>query len=252
MMARLESVAGTLWFNAAFYGGLLLWTLVFVPVSPLYIFWLRCSGGASFKVAFRTAIHDYGRVCCKLLSSLVPLKAVNRAGVFPRPCIVVANHQSFFDPYCMGFFPIPNLVFAVRSWPFRIPLYGPCMRKAGYMNTDALDGEAFLDTAGARLREGVLVIIFPEGTRSNTGRLGRFHSGAFTLAVRENVPIVPLCINGTGRVFPKKSRLGKIAPVTVTALAPVYPDAFRDAGDLAGLRLRRHVKTVIQQELEVR
>ncbi len=251
-MTAFRDMAVMAWFNAAFYGGLLLWTLVFVIVSPAYVLWLRLISKTFFKVAFRTAIHDYGRVCCKLLSALVPLKTANRAGEFPRPCIVVANHQSFFDPYCMGFFPTPNLVFAVRTWPFRIPLYGPCMRKAGYMNTDDLDGDAFLETAGARLREGVIVIIFPEGTRSSSGTLGRFHSGAFTLAVRENVPVIPLCITGTGDVFPKKSRLGKIAPVTVTALEPVYPEAFRDSGPLAGVRLRQHVKTAIQQELETR
>jgi 1-acyl-sn-glycerol-3-phosphate acyltransferase len=250
MKSRFGAKAQTVWFNTAFYGGLLLWTAVFLLLSPFLALWHSAVGRRSSALGLRLVIHSYGRVCCALMAALVPLKTVICAGAFAQPCILVANHQSFFDPYCMGLFPTGNLVFVVRSWPFRIPVYGRCMRKAGYLNVDELGADAFLETAGALLREGTTIVIFPEGTRSGSGRLGRFHSGAFTLAMRENVPVTPICIKGTGRVFAKQSRLGKIAPITVSALAPVYPGAFLHLGSSAALRLRQHVKAVIQRTLE--
>ncbi len=258
-------------FNAAFYGGLLGWTALFIPLSPFL--WGRrvVAARAGRAAAMRHVIMQYGRVCCGLLAALVPFHAEGAAirlpGVIgsarpprrnvglpplprlPEPCIIIPNHQSFFDPYCMGVLPITNFVFAVRSWPFRIPLYGRCMRRVGYINTEEMDAETFFAKAGALLREGVSVVIFPEGTRSASGRMGRFHSGAFRLALRENAPIVPMCIDGTGAVFPKGKAFGQPTPVRVRVLDPVDPAAFRSFGEAAHAHLRRHVKHAIQNTL---
>jgi 1-acyl-sn-glycerol-3-phosphate acyltransferase len=235
--------------NAVFFGGLLLWTGLYFPCSLLAYLWQTRVRGVPVKRAIRGLAHCYGRVCCKLLASQIPLRVENRAGDVPSPCIIVANHQSFFDPYCIGFFPLPNQVYVVRAWPFRIPLYGRIMRRAGYVNSEVLDQEALFREAGQALNEGAALVVFPEGTRSPTGELGRFHAGAFKLAVEHKVPIVPLCIDGAGRVFPKGSRLGKPAPMRVTLLPPVYPQEARDGGKLPHRCLQREVKLAIQTEL---
>ena len=248
-MAVLLTTARIVWFNAAFYGALLLWTAVFLCVSPLLwlgMIALRRSPGV---VAARVLVHRYGIVCCLLLKALTPISVRRETEALPQPCIVTPNHQSFFDPYCISFMPLGNLVFLVRSWPFRIPLYGRVMRRVGYMNSDILDADAFMERGAALLRQGVTLIIFPEGTRSRDGRLGRFHVGAFRLAMECGVPVVPLCVSGFNQVFPRGKRFGRPAPAQVAVLAPVYPEAFRRFGERAHKYLQRHVKTVIEREL---
>lgn len=245
-----ESRWAVLRLNAVFFGGLFLWTLLIFPIAlPLWC-WLVIVRKFSAAWAVRSLIHFYGAGCCRLLGSQIPLKMENRAGPLTGPCIIAANHQSFFDPYCIGFFPFPNQVFVARSWPFRIPLYGRIMRRAGYLNSEELDQEAFFQKAAAVLREGAALVVFPEGTRSATGGLGRFRSGAFKLAMELDVPIVPMCINGACRVFPKKSRFGRPAPVRVTLLPPVYPAQFRRHGKTSHRHLQKNVKLAIFAELE--
>lgn len=244
------SLLRLVWFNTAFFGGLILWTAVSVPASPFICVWKMVYRKLPYEVGLRAFIHSYGIVCCKLLGSLLPLIAVNGARRLPEPCIITPNHQSFFDPYCLGLLKTYNLVFVVRSWPFRIPIYGRLMKRAGYLNTDLLDPDLFFHKSSELLRNGAVMVIFPEGTRSPNGRLGRFRSGAFKLAVDLDVPIVPLCIEGADKVFPKGSRYGRPGPIRVTVLEPVSPSDFQMYGPVAHLRLQRHVKNAMQMVLE--
>ena len=251
MSTAYDSV-GRLLFTAAFFGGILLWSCLFLPLSPLLWAWLCVVKRQNKAVALRVVIHIYGQGVCVLMGMLAPVQVHGMSSEFPRPCIVTPNHQSFFDPYCIGFLPVRNLVFAVRSWPFRIPVYGPLMRRVGYLNTEELDADEFFSKAKALLAEGCAIVMFPEGTRSPNGTLGRFHSGAFKLAIESGVPIVPLCIDGSGRVFPKGSRIGRSARIRIRVLEPVFPEAFRQYGDAGHLRLRRHVKSVMESAIQGR
>jgi 1-acyl-sn-glycerol-3-phosphate acyltransferase len=249
-MTTLMDTVGIIRLNLIFFGGLLGWTFLFIPLSSFLWAWQVCVQRIPARRSIRDLVHFYGQICCRLLACQVPIHVDNRAGQLPMPCIITPNHQSFFDPYCLGLFRVVNLVFAVRAWPFSIPLYGRVMRKAGYLNTEEMNIDTFVRTAGELLREGSTVIIFPEGTRSRDDRLGRFHSGAFKLAVEYGVPVVPMCINGTGRVFPKGSRFGRRASVRVSLLEPVRPEDFSRFGPMAHLRLQRHVKAVMKEELD--
>ena len=248
-MAAFHCRVSRLLFTAAFFSGILLWTSIFIPLSPFLWAWLFAVKTHDRAVALRVMIHIYGQGVCVLMGMLTPIKVHGMASAFPRPCIVTPNHQSFFDPYCIGFLPVRNLVFAVRSWPFRIPLYGPLMRRVGYLNTETLNAEEFFSKAKGLLAEGCTIILFPEGTRSKDGRLGRFRSGAFALAMETGVPIVPLCIDGTGRVFPKGEYIGRAAPIRIRVLEPVFPETFEKYGDAGHLRLRRHVKTAMESAM---
>lgn len=236
--------------TAIFYGGLVLWTAAYIPFMAFFWLWLATVRGGSGRKAVRRCVKLYGIVCCALLRSQTPIQTESPAAPMPSPCIVAANHQSFFDAYCLSLFEMDNHVFVVRAWPFKIPFYGPVMRSAGYLNTEALDMDQFLARAKELLDEKVTLVFFPEGTRSATGEMGRFRSGAFKLAMLHAVPVIPLCVNGTGNVFPRGKFLGRPAPVRLTLLPPVYPADFSEYGELAHLRLQRHVKSVIRKELE--
>jgi 1-acyl-sn-glycerol-3-phosphate acyltransferase len=89
---------------------------------------------------------------------------------------------------------------------FKIPIFGRAMRKAGYISIDRYDREsAFksLDVAAKKIKNGVSVLIFPEGTRSRDGKIRPFKKGGFVLAIDSGVPIVPVVIKGTHVIMTK-------------------------------------------------
>jgi 1-acyl-sn-glycerol-3-phosphate acyltransferase len=121
-----------------------------------------------------------------------------------RPVILVANHSGLHDILSLAAsLPIQFRWIAKKSL-FRVPFMGWHMRRSGYI---AIDRDNPRETAkgivkaAGEIRNGISAIIFPEGTRSRAGILGRFYSGAFTLALRTGVPLIPVTIEGSHRVI---------------------------------------------------
>ena len=88
---------------------------------------------------------------------------------------------------------------------FDIPVFGPSMRRGGYIPLDRSDGRKALksmENAARIIRTGKSVVMFPEGTRSKDGNLLPFKRGGFLLALRAGVPVMPVTINGSGRINP--------------------------------------------------
>lgn len=252
-MTRLREIAGRIRLSAGFYAGMLLLTAVSVcfVAWPGYM-WLRHVRKLPPDTCIRHLLWHYGRAWTKLFTFFVPVSLTGCDRDLPRPCIVVPNHQSFFDAYCIGFLLLPDVLYAVRAWPFRIPVYGPFMRRAGYMNAEHTNSMELLRQGTRLLKRGASIVIFPEGTRSPDGRMQRFHAGAFHLALAADVPIVPLCIDGTGAFLPKGDILLRRARISITALPPVDPKDFAVYGDEAPLRLRQAVKTLLNETLRHR
>ena len=250
-MSRIWYGVKLLWLNAGFYAGLFFITAVgMLFVSwPLYC-WQRYGRKRTRGQAVRVLIWHYGRAWAKLLASFVPLRLEGCGRPLPKPCILVPNHQSFFDTYCFGFLPEPDVVFAVRAWPFHMPFYGPYMRWAEYCNTESRTPGELVARAKELLGRGACVAIFPEGTRSTDGNVQRFHAGAFRLAMEANVPVVPVCIDGTGSFLRRGGFLLRPASIAIRVLDPVLPENFAKYGDEAPLVLRRTVKAQLQQTLE--
>lgn len=123
-----------------------------------------------------------------------------------QPCILAANHQSTFDIWAlMGALPL-SLRFVAKGELGRIPLFGRACRAAGHVFIDRRDRARAIETireAGERMRrEGLSLVLFPEGTRSRDGRLQPFKRGTFVLAIETAVPLVPVAIRGGGGVLP--------------------------------------------------
>lgn len=236
--------------NVVYYSALVLLTLITIVLSPPFHLILHRFCKLTSGQSVRRIIWLYGRAWTWLLRLLTPVRiSTGTAADYPEPCIIVANHQSFFDAFCMGALPMYDLVFVVRSWPFRIPFYGPYMRRGEYLNSEHLSCDDFLEQAAARLRAGISVIIFPEGTRSPDGALGRFYSGAFKLSLETGVPVVPLCLRGLGDFLPKGQIRVRKASITIKKMAPVYPSAFTAFGPGAHIAMRKHVKAVLGNAL---
>jgi 1-acyl-sn-glycerol-3-phosphate acyltransferase len=102
-------------------------------------------------------------------------------------------------------------------------------------------------TCQRRLAEGHSLFVFPEGTRSPDGNLIRFYPGAFRLAVRNHVPIVPVVVDGTQVILPKRQLFIRPRPVVLRILPAVHPESVGNDHK----RLLEAVKSGMQHELDV-
>ncbi len=146
----------------------------------------------------------------------------------PRnPYVVVSNHQSLVDIPVISRLPW-EMKWVAKKELFDVPLIGWLMKWAGDIAVDRSSKRSramVLIDAAEYLRQDCSVMFFPEGTRSADGQLGRFNAGAFHLAIREGIPVLPLVIEGTSDALPKKSwRFNNPGPIRLKVLPPVSPD----------------------------
>lgn len=124
-----------------------------------------------------------------------------------KPYVIVSNHLSNADIPVISNLPWEMKWIAKREL-FKLPVVGWMMRMAGDI---AVDRQAAGNRTGVFKRckfyldRKVSVIFFPEGTRSRSGKLNRFANGAFDLAIRENIPVLPIVLDGTQGCLPKQS-----------------------------------------------
>jgi 1-acyl-sn-glycerol-3-phosphate acyltransferase len=132
------------------------------------------------------------------------------------PVLVVSNHQSVLDPPLIGGAAPRRLSFLAKAELFRIPLLGRLIHALGArpVRREGADAQA-LRTALATLQAGEALLVFPEGTRSETGRLGEAKAGAGMLAVLSGAPVVPVYIAGTGRSLPRGGAVPRPVKVRV-------------------------------------
>lgn len=125
-----------------------------------------------------------------------------------HPQILVANHSGLHDILSLSaHLPIQFRWIAKKSL-FNVPFMGWHMRRSGYIAIDRenpRDAAKSIMEAAREIQSGVNAIAFPEGTRSRTGTLGSFYSGAFSLALRTGVPLVPITLDGSFRVIVPKT-----------------------------------------------
>jgi 1-acyl-sn-glycerol-3-phosphate acyltransferase len=139
--------------------------------------------------------------------------------------IVAANHQTYIDPFWLSLRIKRPIRYLAWSAAFRWPLVGRCLIWLGAWPL-ALEGS---DPSAIRrslqwLREGGVVVIFPEGARSSaTGALERFKAGAVRLALEANVPILPVTVRGGNRVWPRGWRVPRCNKVIITYHPLEYP-----------------------------
>ncbi len=146
-----------------------------------------------------------------------------------RGQILVSNHQSWFDIFALGTALREKFSFVGKKELSRIPVVGAAWEKVGNIAIDRSDQQAAIDSlkrADELMREGRTIIMFPEGTRSPTGEMGRFKKGAFVMAIKSQVPVVPVAIVGTRGIMEKGS--WKMSPGTATVVVghPIETEGF--------------------------
>lgn len=146
-----------------------------------------------------------------------------------RPAVVMFNHQSAMDMLIVAKLMREDIVGIAKKEILKQPLIGPVLKLAGTVFIDrenVRDPKEALRPAVDALAEGKSVVIAPEGTRSKDGKLGKFKTGGFHLAVQAGVPIVPIVIHNALDALPNKSMVIRPAEVKVTVLEPVMTDGW--------------------------
>lgn len=195
------------------------------------------------------------RLCWRLVLTLTGGLAVEGA-LPPGGCVVVANHSSHADaPALLAALPArrrPRVAAAADYWftsrtrsrlaHWLVGAFGVARDGGGYGQLAATTG---------RLRAGDAVVVFPEGTRTRDGALGRFHSGAGRLATAAGVPVVPVALVGTRRMLPVHGPFRR-GPVTVRICAPVNTlDAARAAIESALAERPRRPDSALRRRVAV-
>lgn len=118
-------------------------------------------------------------------------------------CIIASNHQSYLDPILLGYaFPRPLRYFSKKDM-FSVPFLSFLIRHLGAIPIDREEMTSMTMRQGVRvIKEGNYLVIFPEGTRSRTGKLLEPKEGIGFLHYKTGAPIVPVFISGSGRALP--------------------------------------------------
>ncbi|KAI3500424.1 hypothetical protein L1887_36245 [Cichorium endivia] len=160
------------------------------------------------------------------------------------PAVYVSNHQSFLDIYALLTLG-RNLKFISKTAIFLYPVVGWAMFLMGVIPLKRMDSRSQLQTLKRCMelvKNGGSVFFFPEGTRSKDGRLGTFKKGAFSIAAKTGVPVVPITLVGTGKIMPVGME-GRLNPGSVKII--IHPPVQGDNPDI----LCDEVKNVISNEL---
>ena len=234
--------------SLASYG---LWALILLTCPPVFVvafvIWLLT---VPFDRRLRV-LHLYSCAWASLYTYVFPYWTTtvrNRERLRDDAAyVIVSNHQSLLDILVL-FRLYRHFKWVSKEEIFRIPFIGWNMALNRYIRIrrgDRQDAVRMMAACGKTLESGSSIMIFPEGTRSLDGELREFRHGAFTLALRHRVPILPIVLDGTLEALPKHGvTLNNSADIVIQVLDPIPVDGFADVETL-----RDHVRGVMAEAL---
>lgn len=168
-----------------------------------------------------------------------------------QTAVYVANHVSWFDIFALASV-LPHYRFIAKAELRKVPIFGAAAGKIAAIYVDRKSRKAAFDAyrvAAAQVKEGVSVVVCPEGTRGESYSLRPFKKGPFVLAIAARVPIVPVVVYGTREVQPKGAYRVRAATIEITVLDPI-PTSGRGYDDRDALM--REVWVPMASELQRR
>jgi 1-acyl-sn-glycerol-3-phosphate acyltransferase len=174
---------------------LLYFCLAMLIILPLLVLWTIITGDATFMY---DRFQEGLRIGLRIAGIHVHVEGLEN--IPPGVCIFASNHASNLDPIALT----PNIprrvALLAKKEVFKIPVLSKAIRLAKLVPVDRGDSEAAaesVDLAIKYLKEGLSFCVYPEGTRSQDGRLLPFKRGTFVMALRAGVPVVPVSLAGT-------------------------------------------------------
>jgi 1-acyl-sn-glycerol-3-phosphate acyltransferase len=216
---------------------LLYFSLAMLLVLPLLVAWTLISGDATFMY---NRFQEGLRIGLRIAGIHVHVEGLEN--IPEGVCIFASNHASNLDPVALT----PNIPRRIsllaKKEVFKIPVLSKAIRLAKLIPVDRGDSEAAaesVDLAIKYLKEGLSFCVYPEGTRSQDGRLLPFKRGTFVMALRAAVPVVPVSLAGTQNLMRKGD--WRIYPGEVTVR---FGKAVETAG--RGMEQREDLRRTVQ------
>jgi 1-acyl-sn-glycerol-3-phosphate acyltransferase len=242
--SRVVRTVLSVWFWFTFAVGVALWLPMMVIVRLVTAPWDKGRYWTGYLFRKLPVVHQH----------LNPLWTFRVSGKIPsdprRPYVVISNHESFVDILLISHLPF-DMKWLSKAEMFKIPVAGWLMSLAGDIKVSRGEISSASDAmkqCADRLDKKVSVMIFPEGTRSTTGELGKFKNGAFRLAIDTGVPILPLAVSGTHDALrPKDWRIHR-ATAKVRVLEPIEVEGLTHKDMYV---LRDKVRSAIASEIAV-
>ena len=154
------------------------------------------------KYFFHVLLSGFARLIIYIEPSVRKRIIGRDSKTFSGPTVIIANHTSFLD-ILLTIMLHPKLILVTNQWVWNSPIFGSVVRLADYY--PVTEGSDDVLKLKERFNEGYSLVIFPEGTRSSDGTIGRFHKGAFYIAEKFGLAIQPLLIHGAADAIPKGS-----------------------------------------------
>lgn len=167
----------------------------------------------------------WSRLICLFL--LIPVRVRGREKIRKRTSYVfVPNHQGAFDIFLIYGFLGRNFKWMMKKSLRKIPFVGKACESAGHIFVDRSGPKKILATisqAKNSLKDGVSLVVFPEGARTFTGHMGYFKKGAFQLADELQLAVVPITIDGSFKILPRTGKWIHQYRMTLTIHDPIPP-----------------------------
>ena len=176
--------------------------------------------------AKRASKFGYHKLISKYIKSVlytnpfVKKRVYNSGNIdFSKPGIIISNHNSFLNTLSMSLHH-DKVIYLVNDWVYNSPVFGKAVQLAGfYPVSQGVDDS--IEHLREKVAQGFCLVVFPEGKRSETNRIKRFHKGAFFLADQLDLDIIPVFIHGDSEVMPRDSFVIKDGNITVETLARI-------------------------------
>lgn len=189
------------------------------------------------RIASRYVAANWGKIMCWLTPVQVSVEGAENADP-DKTYVVVCNHQSQYDIFLVYGWLKLDLKWVLKAELRKIPAVGIGCEKAGHIYVDRSNPEQArksVSDALEKVGDGVGVLFFAEGTRSLTGKMGRFKKGAFRVAATQKLPILPVTIIGTRDIQKAKSLLVFPGKVRMVIHPAIEASKGEEAGDIRDL-----------------
>ncbi|MCC6848103.1 MAG: HAD-IB family hydrolase [Deltaproteobacteria bacterium] len=194
----------------------------------------------SWRRAINIAITTWGELGTALAG--VDVAVVGEEHLWShRPAVFIFNHQSGIDMLVLCRLLRRDIIAVAKQEVRRNPIFGPVFAAVGTVFIDRFDHDkavAALKPVVESIRQGLSLVLAPEGTRSATGQLGRFKKGAFHMAMAAGVPIVPIVLRNTLDALPKHGIIVRPATIEVVVHPPVSTAGWK------GEDIDRHIEEI--------
>ena len=180
----------------------------------------------------------HGAARCFFALAGIRIRVLGKAELPVEPCVVVANHASYLDGVLLkGVLPA-RFSFVIKKEVAGVPLAGLLLRRIGSEFVDRFNRHAGGMDARRLLKladSGQALAFFPEGTFIARPGLGKVHTGAFAIAARARLPVVPLVIRGTRHILPSGRFLPRPGRIEIEILPAVRPPADLDSAAIVAM-----------------